>query len=247
MRWPELPRLTPPGCPDEHPILRGLGGHPPLRGTTLGYFSRVAGPGYAQPPTLCGSRDGCTRCFLAVPSQDYLLDRFRPCSPSGLPTLLPALGPRVHTTPRRFPPRCYAYSRTRPIHPVQPSPFWCDDQMQPSYCFQGCHPYSPVSPRPLRSPTAFTMVGSAASGLVRGRFPRTLGSPPRRLVGVLRPSSHRPACVHLSERYLAHADYSCRRGSPVDSTAQGVTPDFVHPPFSPTGLPPGRFVVSFLT
>lgn len=188
-------------------------------------------------------REGCTRCFLAASSQDYLLDRFRPCSPRGLPTLLPTLGPWVHTTPRLFQPRCYAYSRTRPIHPVQPPPLSCDGQMQPSYCFQGCHPYSPDSPRPLRSCPAIHQTGGAASGLVRGRFPSTQGSPPCHSGWrYLRPHPIVLPASHLSERVLARADYSCRHGSPVDSTARGVTPDFVRPPFGSTGLTPGRFV-----
>jgi len=95
-------------------------------------------------------------------------------------------------------------------------------------------------------PLRFHTAGGSASGLVRGRFPSTQGFPLRHSGWrYLRPWSHRPACAHLSERCLAHADYSCRDGSPVDSEARGVTPDFVHPPFSLTRLPPGEFVPPF--
>lgn len=181
-------------------------------------------------------------CFLAVTSQVPLLGAFPPAIACATRSCLPPLGSWVLTTQRRFPPLRYAHSRTRPIHPVQPPPLYCGGQMQPSYCFQGCHPYSPISPHPLRSRLCFHTPRSGASGLVRGRFPCTQGSPPRHIGWRPPSSSHRSACAHLSERYLAHADYSCRRGSSGDSTAQGVIPDFIHPPFGPTGLPPGRFV-----
>jgi len=167
--------------------------------------------------------------------------------PFGQRRLLSALGPWVHTTPRRFPSRCYAHFRTWPIHPVRPPPLSGDDQMQPSYCFQGCHPYSLVIPAhyvpPWLSPRWERGVRAGPWPFLRqrGSFSRAIApSGPR-------PTSHSPACAHLSERCLAHADYSCRRGSSVDSTAQGVTPDFIHPPFGPTGLPPGRFVAAFVT
>jgi hypothetical protein len=245
--WPELPRLTPQGCPHEHPTLREPSGHPPRRGTTLGYFSRVAGSGYAQPPTLAGpGRMHALFCRGAFPSSLTRLVFARAClsasrrysRPSGLgstphrgrfdPDATPTLGLGRsilfnHPLSRRMA-KCSRPTVFRVATPTHRS--------LPTHYDPGC---------------AFTLRGaepqgwSVAVSRARKALPRAsrLAVPPS--------SSHRPACVHLSERFLAHADYSCRHGSPVDSTAQGVTPDFIHPPFGPTGLPPGRFAETFVT
>jgi len=187
MRWPELPRLTPQGCPYEHPILRGPGGHPPLRGMTLGILFARCRIGLRIAADLCGAGTD-TRVVSRSVVPRLPTRRFSRGLPCRCRWLLPALGPWVHTTPRRFPPRCYAYFRTRPIHPVQPSPLLGDDQMQPSYCFQGCHPYSPVSPHPLRARLALSRFrGAGPQGWsvgvshVRKALPRAIS------VGVLRP------------------------------------------------------------
>jgi hypothetical protein len=191
-------------------------------------------------------RDGCTRCFLAVPSQDYLLVRFRRARlaacrrysrPSGLgstphrgdfhpdATLTLGLGRSIlfNHRPSKATAKC---SRPTVFRVATPTHRSLRTHYVPSRL-------SPTRGRGVRAgPWPFPMYA--------GLSPAPFGwRPPS--------SSHRPACAHLSERYLAHADYSCRHGSSGDSTARGVTPDFIHPPFSPTELPLSRFVGSFVT
>lgn len=108
----------------------------------------------------------------------------------------------------------------------------------------------PVPPRPLRTmaecrrPTAFAKPPLLA-GNVPGYYP-TLGGVYARLrlmsspviADPSRPPTHLHASIREGSPIPAH--YTCRSRSPVGSEARDANPDFVHPPFGPARLSPGR-------
>jgi len=61
--------------------------------------------------------------------------------------------------------------------------------------------------------------------------------PDRSPIPALHPT-HLHASIRSSDLIPAH--YSCRSRSPVGSEARDANPDFVHPPFGPARLSPGR-------
>jgi hypothetical protein len=181
------------------------------------------------------------RCFIAACSRDYLLDRFR--APAGASvgysrsSDFGTLPHQDHFGPDATPTVRLAGSSRSPVARIRRRP------NAAVLLLSGGHPYLPVSPSLLRPHRAVNTKGSPASGLVRDRFDVSRDSFNRALASGESPSaSHRPTHGRLSERCLAPVDYSCRRSSSVSSKARGATPDFVRPPFTHTGLPPGMML-----
>jgi len=177
MLWAELPRFTPQGCPYEHSALREPSGHPPEGDDVRVLFARCRiGLRTAADPCGIGTdaRAFCRGVFPRLPTR-FVFAR-PPCGavgysrPSDLgftphrggfhPDVTPTLGLGRSILFNHRPSKATAKCSRPTVFRVA----------TPTHRSLRTH-YDPAC--------AFTLPGSAASGLVRGRFPCTQGFAPR--------------------------------------------------------------------